>query len=67
MPIGKNLIEALQNEIKGTQIQDLEKASEALSARYLKENWSLSPNEKLAYAICRMPATYAVLERLNLN
>lgn len=67
MPIGKNLIEALENEIKGTNIKELEKASETLSARYLGENWSLGPNEKFAYAICRMPATYAVLERLNLN
>lgn len=67
MPIGKNLIDALDKEIQGISLKELEAASTALSSHYQSQSWKLSPKEKLAYALCRMPATYAVLEKLNLN
>lgn len=67
MPIGKYLIDALSKEIENIDIKSLEKASLSLSTRYLGQKWKLSSQEKLAYALCRMPATYAVVEKLKLN
>ncbi|MCH9609503.1 MAG: hypothetical protein S4CHLAM45_14190 [Chlamydiales bacterium] len=63
MRLPKKLTEALE----GMDLKELEKASEELTAHYLDRKWKLTYKQKLAYVLCRMPATLAVLESLHLN
>ncbi len=43
-------------------LHDLEEAAASLSKNYRSGKWKLTEQEKLAYVLCRMPATSAVLQ-----
>jgi ribosomal protein RSM22 (predicted rRNA methylase) len=64
MPFPQVIQQRIENLIQNFSKQELVKISADLTASYKQKKWRLSKNEKVVYALCRMPATYAVIERL---
>lgn len=64
MTFPKKLIENINTLLDSYHIEELKLINEQLSHAYRTGRWHLSQKEKLCYAICRMPATYAVISHL---
>ncbi|MBS0623516.1 MAG: hypothetical protein JSS62_02730 [Verrucomicrobia bacterium] len=64
MFLPQKLTDSLKKILSNYDLQHLRNISSHLTDAYRTGRWKLTQQEKLCYAICRMPATYAVIQHL---
>jgi ribosomal protein RSM22 (predicted rRNA methylase) len=64
MVLPKDLQQKIELQLKNYKRKELERAATSLSEAYLKKEWQLSHVECLAYLATRLPATWAVQQKL---